>query len=93
MRDVEAQGYGWAPNTTGLALVFNGYDSFAAHCPRAAQAVLDIMADRSRSAALVGRRLMCLVQTNDPSIRFEPVGATAVAWNDAEWLDSKRRPE
>jgi len=93
MRDVVSQDYGWAPNTTGLALVFTGYDAFAAHCPRAAQVVLDITADHSRTAALFGHHLMCLVQSNDPDIRFEPVGATAVAWNDAEWLDSKRRPE
>jgi Barstar (barnase inhibitor) len=93
MRDVVSQDYGWTPNTAGLALVFTGYDSFAARCPRPAQIVLDIMADSSRSAALFGRRLMCLVQSNDPHIRFQPVGATAVAWNDAEWLDSKRRPE
>jgi hypothetical protein len=90
MRDVVSQDYGWAPNTTGLALVFTGYDAFAAHCPRAAQIVLDILADQSRSAALFGRRLMCLVQSNDPDIKFAPVGATPVAWNDAEWLDPKR---
>ena len=88
-----SQDYGWAPDTTGLALAFTGYDAFAARCPRAAQIVLDIMADHSRSAALFGRRLMCLVQSNDPHIRFEPADATAVTWNDAEWLDSKRRPE
>jgi barstar (barnase inhibitor) len=93
MRDVVSQDYGWAPEATGLALTFIGYDGFAARCPRAAQIVLDIMADHSRSAALFGRGLMCLVQSNDPNIRFEPVGATAVMWNDAEWLDSKRRPE
>lgn len=34
---------------------------------------------------------MCLVHTNNPHIRFEPVGATPVMWNDAEWLASKRR--
>jgi hypothetical protein len=74
-------------------VVFTGYDAFAARCPRAAQIVLDIMADSSRSAALVGRRLMCLVQRNDPHVQFEPVGATPVAWNDAEWLDSRRQPD
>jgi hypothetical protein len=36
---------------------------------------------------------MCLVQTNNPNIRFEPVGATPVGWNDAEWLDSQRRDD
>ena len=91
MRDVVSQDYGWAPDTSGLALAFTGYDAFAACCPNAAQIVLDIMADHSRGAAFFGRRLMCLVQSNDPHIRFEPVGATAVDWNDAEWDGSKRR--
>ncbi|MEV8514484.1 barstar family protein [Dactylosporangium sp. NPDC051484] len=90
MRDVVGQAYGWAPDATGLVLVFTGYDAFAVRRPRAAQVVLDIVAERSRGAALFGRRLMCLVQSNDPRIRFEPVGATPVAWNDAEGLDSAR---
>jgi hypothetical protein len=93
MRDVVSQDYGWAPNTTGLVLVFTGYDAFAARCGRTAQVVLDILADQCRSAALVGRRLICLVQSDDPSIRFAPVGATPVLWNDAEFLDSTRRSE
>ena len=57
MSDVVTQDYGWAANTTGLAVVFTGYDVFA---------------------------VRCLVQTNDPRIQFEPVGATAVGWNDTE---------
>jgi hypothetical protein len=93
MRDVVSQDYGWAPDTTGLALVFTGYDAFAARCPRPAQIVLDIMAHHSRACAIIGRRLMCLVQSNDAHIRFEPVGATAVVWNDAERPDSRRRSD
>jgi hypothetical protein len=73
-------------------LVFTRYDRFAGSCPRSSQIVLDIMAGQARSAALFGRRMMCLVQSDDPDIRFEPVGATPVMWNDAEWLDAKRQP-
>ena len=29
MRDVVTQDFGWAPDTTGLALAFTGYDAFA----------------------------------------------------------------
>jgi hypothetical protein len=39
IRDVVSQDYGWAPDTTGLALAFTGYDSFTARCPRAARIV------------------------------------------------------
>ncbi|WP_407636949.1 barstar family protein [Hamadaea tsunoensis] len=93
MRDVVDGQYGWAAaETAGLVLVFTGYDQFTRHCPRAAQIVLDIMADQARSALLFGRRVMCLLQSDDPQIRFEPVGATPVMWNDAEWLDARRQP-
>jgi hypothetical protein len=90
MRDVVAHEYGWAPDATGLVLAFTRYDGFATACPRSAQAVLDIMASHSRSAALVGGRLICLVQSNDPQIGFVVVGATPVVWNDSEWLESRR---
>jgi hypothetical protein len=91
MEYVMSHDSGWSPNSTGLVLVFTGYDAFAARCPRAAQIVLHIMADHSRLAALLGNRLMCLVQSNNPQIRFEPVGVSPPAWNPAEWLDSRRR--
>ncbi|MFD5123997.1 hypothetical protein [Streptomyces sp. NPDC058385] len=35
------------------------------------------------------RRLICLVQSNDPQIRFEPVGAMSVLWDNDEALDAK----
>ena len=58
--------------------------------PGTAQIVLDILARQARGALLIGHRLICLVQSNDPQLSFEPVGAMPVAWNDAEWLNSKR---
>lgn len=51
---------------------------------------LDLIAKCSRAASLFGRRLLCLVQSNDPNVRFEPVGAMTPHWNDAEWLRSAR---
>ncbi|MGV9453964.1 barstar family protein [Streptomyces sp. NPDC003635] len=91
LRDVESYEYGTTRDATGLVLVFTGYDSFTRVAPDVAQALLDIVADRARSAALFGHRIMCLVQSDDPDIGFEPVGATAVEWNDAEWSDASRR--
>ena len=35
--------------------------------------------------------MLALVQSRDPDLRFDPVGATPVVWNDAEWLDASRR--
>jgi hypothetical protein len=90
--DVASKEYGTSSQATGLALVITGYDNFAAVEPRAAHTVLDIVARQARKAALLGHRMMCLVQSDDPRISFGPVGATPVMWNDAEWLDSSRRP-
>jgi len=83
-------GYNDAPEGAGLVLVLTDYDRFATACPRAAQVVLDIIADQARQAAVLRRRLICLVQSNDPQIRFEPVGAMPVLWNDDEALDVRR---
>ncbi|MFE3167950.1 barstar family protein [Streptomyces sp. NPDC059224] len=84
-------GYDDAPEGAGLVLAFTDYDHFAGICPRAAQVVLDIIADQARQAAVLRRRLICLIQSNDPQIRFEPIGATSVLWNNDEALDARRR--
>ncbi|MEW2581809.1 hypothetical protein [Streptomyces virginiae] len=85
----------WASRLLGSAMLmpwlFTDYDRFTAACPRAAQVILDIIADRARRAAVLQRRLICLVHSNDPDIRFDPVGAMPVMWNSDEWLDANRQ--
>jgi Barstar (barnase inhibitor) len=93
MGDLASYNHGSSPDATGLVLVLTGYDRFAACCPVLAHAILDIFADQARSAALIGHRMMCLVQSDDPDIRFDPVGATPVQWNDKEALATKRHPD
>jgi RNAse (barnase) inhibitor barstar len=78
------------PEESGRVLIFHRYDAFAAKCPRAAWVVLDIIESNSRSLLLFGRRLLALVQSNDPSISFERVGARPVMWNQREWLNKSR---
>lgn len=84
-------GYDDSAEGAGLVLTFTDYDRFAAACPRAAQVALDIIADRARHAAVLQRRLICLVHSSDPDIQFDPVGAMPVMWNSDEWADSNRR--
>ena len=90
MRDVASWDYGASRDATGTVLVFTGYDAFASREPQAAQHILDIVALNARRAMLYGHRLLCLVQSNDPNIIFEPVGATPVLWNPAEWANHMR---
>ncbi|MFC1408827.1 barstar family protein [Streptacidiphilus sp. N1-12] len=86
------EGYQEAEVGRGLVTAFTDYDRFAEASPRTAQIVLDIIADQARRALTVGNRVICLVHSNDPDLRLQPVGATPVRWNDAEWLDASRRP-
>jgi hypothetical protein len=92
MRDVAGYKYGTTRQATGLLIALSGYDTFTRRRPRTAQTVLNILAKQSRSAMLAGHRILCFVQSTDPTIDFDPVGATAVLWNSAEWLDAKRQP-
>jgi hypothetical protein len=84
LRDVAAYSYGADRDTAGTVFVLSGYDTFAAVDRRAAQAVLDMIADNARVGLLHGHRMACLVQSNDRAIRFDPVGATPVGWALAE---------
>jgi hypothetical protein len=81
--DVVSYSYGTSAEATGLALVLTGYDRFADHRPDSAQAVLDIFARRARSGALIGHRMTCLVQCDNPATAFAPVGAQPITWHDA----------
>jgi RNAse (barnase) inhibitor barstar len=79
------------PLNGGLVLVFHRFDLFAVTERKVAEAALDIIATNSRRFLLEGRRLLCLVQSNDPQLNFPPVGAEPVLWNPREWLDKARR--
>jgi RNAse (barnase) inhibitor barstar len=78
------------PDDGGLALVLTRFDAFASTHRDVAQAVLDIIATQSRGFLLFGRRLFAMIQSDDPAIRFDPVGATPVGWNPKEWLNASR---
>ncbi len=89
--DVVNLEYGWKSNSTGLVITFSGYDGFVRYDRRTANVILDIFAMHSRRASLVGRRLLCLVQTDDPALALDPVGASNPTWNRLEWLDANRK--
>jgi hypothetical protein len=78
------------PPQGGRAVVFSRYDLVPKKLSGFAWRVLDIFARKSRIHLLYGRRLVMLVQSDDPALTVEPVGACAVGWNPAEWLSSAR---
>lgn len=78
------------PDEGGRCIVLHHFDAFARQDAQAAEAILDIVAVNSRFFLLQGRRLLALVQSADPKIEFQPVGACPVMWNPREWLNANR---
>jgi len=74
----------------GLVLCFIRYDLLKAASPDLAQGLLDIIESNSRDQLLFGRRLLALVQSDDPRIQFGPIGAKTANWNLSEESNKNR---
>jgi hypothetical protein len=90
MSDFALYEFGSDPHATGTVLVMTQYDVFVRLEPDTAYVVLDIIASASRRAMLIGHRMLCLVQTDDPRLEMEPVGSEPVMWNQREFFDTSR---
>ena len=78
------------PDKGGVVMQFRHFDAFSRADPQFAHTLLDSIESASRRFLLLGQRLLALVQSDDPRIRFERIGAVPVNWNPREWLDSDR---
>ncbi|MFP5234374.1 MAG: barstar family protein [Acidobacteriota bacterium] len=85
------------PDAGGLVLVLRGYDHFAKAVQksasgqtRIAEVLLDIFARAVRYHMLHGKRLLILIQSDDPKIEFGRVGGQAPTWNHREWFNKDR---
>ena len=78
------------PRDGGVVIQLRHFDAFARAEPKFAHTLLDSIESASRRFLLMERRLLALVQSDDPRIRFERIGAAPVNWNPREWLDTDR---
>jgi RNAse (barnase) inhibitor barstar len=86
------------PDAGGLVLVLNHYDRFSISFKarldsgegHTAEAVLSIFAKAVRYHMLFGRRLLVLVQSDDPKITFGRLGGVPACWNFRESLNKDR---
>ena len=86
------------PEDGGASIVLHAYDEYAkgpgsvhgANGSTAAEGLLDIFAGASRRVLLFGKRLITLVQSEDPRIRFDRLGGVSAQWNRREWLNKDR---
>lgn len=78
------------PGDGGVLMQFRHFDAFARAEPQFAHTLLDSIESTSRRFLLLGQRMLALVQSDDPRIRFERIGAVPVNWNPREWQESDR---
>lgn len=85
------------PDQGGLALVLNHYDLFFKPLQNpispersTAEIVLSIFAEAVRYHMLFGRRLLILMQSDDPKIELGRLGGVGAMWNHREWLNKSR---
>jgi hypothetical protein len=76
--------------STGLVFCFLRYDLLCKAHPEVGHAVLEILEYHSRDYLMLGHRLLALVQSNDPEIHFEDLGARSARWNHKEQLNKHR---
>ena len=70
----------------GLVVVLKRFDLVD---KETGQKIADIFANNSRYHILFGRKLVLLVQVNNPDFRLAEVGSCPVLWNSAEFFTSK----
>ena len=82
--------YGIGAEAAGLALVLRNFDGFVRDDRATAHLALEIFAGQAAFAMRFGRRILILLQSDDPNLVLDPVGAITPRWNGREWLDTSR---
>jgi RNAse (barnase) inhibitor barstar len=72
----------------GLVIVFRHLDKFNL---KTIHTLLDVFVTNARQHFIFGKKLLILVQVDNPDFIIEPVGAIGLYWNDKEWLNKNRR--
>jgi hypothetical protein len=86
------------PDVGGTVFVLRNFDPYAKgsgatvmHSGRTqAEVLLDILAGMSRYFLLTGKRVVVLVQTDDPTPHYTCLGGASAKWNPREWLNKNR---
>lgn len=72
------------------AVCIENFDALVKSDPTLSFALLDMIACHSRAYLLFGKRLVGLIQTNDPKFSCPGIGKSSAMWNEAEQLDRAR---
>lgn len=79
------------PDSGRHALMLTCFEHLTHRDMNFAKSVLDVFASAEREFLLAGKRVLFLVQSNDPQLSFLQVGASSVTWNFEEFLVASRK--
>lgn len=68
----------------GLAIVLVGIDPLVDKDAGFVHGILDALSQASQRYILTGRRLVTLVQTEEPDLELPPIGTRPIGWNPKE---------
>ncbi|MEM6844391.1 MAG: barstar family protein [Bacteroidota bacterium] len=74
----------------GLAIVFRRFDVFYSDNKNLSEGILDMISAESWEWLLVGQRLICMLQSNDPDLEISKIGGEHPHWNRNEWANASR---
>lgn len=72
------------------AICIENYNALVRDDEQLSVELLNMIEYHSRNYLLLGKRLIGLVQTNDPAFYCRNIGGRRANWNQAEWLNSAR---
>ena len=75
----------------GIVIVFRHFELLYNHNKDLCEGILDAIDDISWEWLILGKKLICLIQSEDPDLFIDKIGGYNPVWNNREWLDSKRR--
>jgi RNAse (barnase) inhibitor barstar len=75
----------------GIVIVMRRFNMLYNQNKDLCEGILDGIDDISWEWLILGKKLICLIQSDDPDLFIDKIGGYHPVWNNSEWLDSKRR--
>lgn len=74
----------------GLVIVLRRIDEFLNNDSNSSINMLDIIARESRFWLIEGKKLITLIQSNEPFLELPKLGGIEPVWNAQEWMNDSR---
>jgi len=77
-------------SSDSTAICIENFDALVSSNSTLSFHLLDMIERHSRNYLLYGKKLIALIQTNEPKYSCDKIGAGSTHWNEKEWLNKNR---